>query len=328
MITDASGRAVLIPKKISSIIALRSGALRLLAYLDATKKVIAVEENEKRRTVPYLFANPQLKELPVVGSGNIAEPELLAAYDPDIILVTYLTAGEADELQVKTGVPVVVLDYANFNERRADLYKTLDILGTLINKEERADSLITFIRNTILDLKTRSNKSEINEKVYIGGIAYRGSHGITSTEPHYAPFSLLGLKNVAGGLGEVTSSPRAWLENAFIDVEQLIEWNPDHIFLDVSGRTLWEQDLQNEALRNSLKALQKKNFYMVLPHNWYTTNYENILCNAYYVGKIMYPENFSDIEIKDKCNEIYRVFLGKPIYDSMELKFKMYKKPW
>jgi hypothetical protein len=26
------------------------------------------------------------------------------------------------------------------------------------------------------------------EKVYIGGVAHRGAHGITSTEPDYAPF--------------------------------------------------------------------------------------------------------------------------------------------
>ncbi|MDZ7740428.1 MAG: iron ABC transporter substrate-binding protein [Bacteroidota bacterium] len=325
MITDASGIEVMVPGEINSIIALRPGALRLLAYLGATDKVIAVEENEKRRTVPYLFANPHLKELPIIGSGNIAEPELLASYDPDIILATYLTPGEAAELQSKTGVPVVVLDYADFNERRGDLFKTIEFLGKLIQREERADSLISYIKNTITDLKKRSGKT--NKTVYIGGIAYRGAHGITSTEPHYAPFSLLNLNHVAGGLGEVTSSPRAWIENAFIDIEQLIEWNPDYIFLDAAGRVMWEEDLQKDALQNSLEAFQRENLYTVLPHNWYTTNYENILCNAYYVGKIIYPEAFSDVEIKDKCNEIYRTFLGKPVYDSMAMKFNAYKKP-
>ncbi len=325
-ITDAAGRKVMIPQEINSIIALRAGALRLMAYLDATDKVIAVEENEKRRTVPYLFAKPHVKELPVIGSGNIAEPELLAAHDPDMILVTYLTSGEADELQSKTGIPVVVINYADFNKRREELFSSLQFLGDLLDKKERADSLIAYVKKTISDLEQRTESSANTESVYVGGIAYRGAHGITSTEPHYTAFTLLGLNNAAGHLGEVTGSPKAWLENAFIDIEQLIEWDPDHIFLDAAGRVLWEEDLQKEALQSSLKALQENNLYTVLPHNWYTINYENILCNAYYVGKIMYPESFFDVVIQDKCNEIYRAFLGEPVYDSMEMKFKMYNK--
>ncbi|MCF8235600.1 MAG: ABC transporter substrate-binding protein [Bacteroidales bacterium] len=324
-VTDALGREVMIPEKIETVIALRSGALRLLAYMDATDRVIAVEGNEKRRTVPYLFANPRLKELDVIGTGNLAEPELLAMHQPDLILTTYTTAGEAEELQQKTAVPVVVLDYGDFNENIDRFYNTLDFLGRILNKQKRADSLKTFIEECIVDLDRRTKGLTHRSNVYVGGIAYCGAHGIASTEPRYAAFRMVHANNVAAGLGEVTSSPKAWLENAFIDPEQLIEWNPDKFFLDISGRTVWEEDLQNTALASSLQAIQGNELYTVLPHNWYTINYENILCNAYYIGKVMYPEAFEDIELRKKCDEIYKNFLGKGVYAEMMEAFDAYR---
>lgn len=327
-VTDASGRKVLIPEKIESIIALRSGALRLISYLNATDRVVAVEGNEKKREVPYLFAHPELRELPVIGTGNIAEPELLAAHNPDMILCTYLTAGEAQELQNKTAVPVIVVDYGDLNQRIDTFYKSLQFLGGILGKEKRADSLINYIKRNIEDLHERSlpRNMPVKTNVYIGGIAYRGSHGINSTEPQYAPFRFTNVKNVASELGEVTSSPKAWLENAFIDPEQLIEWNPDRIFLDVSGKVLWSEDLKNEALKNSLTAIRKNELYKVLPHNWYTINYENVLCNAWYVGKVLYPNTFDDIVMKEKANEIYKMFVGKPVYDQMMKKFNAWQR--
>ena len=327
LITDAAGREVMIPDSIESIIALRSGALRLLVYMESTDRVIAVEGNEKKRSVPYLFAHPELRELPVVGAGNLAEPELLASYNPDVIICTYLSSGEADELQQKTGVPVIVINYADFNENRQNFYKTLEFLGKILGNESRADNLITYIEISIADLKKRSRAAEPKHKdVYVGGIAYRGAHGIASTEPQYAPFAMLGAKNTAGKLGEVTSSPKAWLENAFIDIEQLIKWDPDIIFLDAAGRSVWEEDLQRNALQSSLTALKNQQVYSVLPHNWYTINYENILCNAFFIGKVLYPEEFEDIEIREKCNEIYGMFLGTSVYDNMMEKFEAYRR--
>jgi len=115
-ITDMSGRKVIIPRDINKIIALKSGALRLICYLEANDKVIGIEENERRRITPYLLAHPELRKLPIIGSGNAPEAELVAALRPDLIICTHNTIGEADELQQKTGIPVINIEYGDFNE--------------------------------------------------------------------------------------------------------------------------------------------------------------------------------------------------------------------
>lgn len=325
-ITDAAGRTVSIPDSIESIIALRSGSLRLLAYLNAIDRVIAVEANEHRRNVPYLYAYPQLRKLPRIGTGNLAEPELISAHQPDIILMTYTTAGEADELQQKTGCPVVVAEYGDFNQNTEQFLSTLEFIGKLLGKKDRAMKLISLINAYKIDLNNRTYAHPSGKKVYIGGIAYRGAHGINSTEPMYAPFRFVNATNVAAELGEVTSSPKAWLENAFIDKEQLIEWNPDMIFIDAAGLQLAGKDLENESFSELLTAKKDNDIYIVLPHNWYTTNFENIICNAYYIGKVLYPESFINIDIEEQSADIYKTFLGVNVYDSMMKQYNAYRR--
>ena len=42
-----------------------------------------------------------------------------------------------------------------------------------------------------------------------------------------------------------------------------------------------------------------------------------MLINAWSVGKTLYPYQFSDIDLRDKCDDILTNFVGKPITDSL-----------
>lgn len=315
-IKDASGRKVYIPDTINSVIALRAGALRLIAYMGLTDRIKYIEGNERRRQVPYLFANPSLRQKDLIGAGNNYDNELLAASSADIIITTFMTAAEADKLQGKTGKPVFVLDYGDLKENSEGFYMSLDLLGQVFYRKKRAEELKAFFRANLDELKLRAKNID-KLKVYVGGVAYRGAHGISSTEPGYPPFKMLSLDNVASSLGEVMSSPVANQENAFIDTEQLIVWDPDYIFLDAAGREIWYNEVDNELLKETITAFKNERLYTVLPYNWYTTNYENVLCNAWFIGKTLDPLAFEHIDIEDKCREIYTFFLGSDVYDEM-----------
>nr|NQU89189.1 ABC transporter substrate-binding protein [Bacteroidota bacterium] len=322
-VIDMHGRTVMIPAKITKIIAINAGMLRLICWLDATEYICAVEGNEKKRQVPYLYAYPELRNLPIIGTRNSAEAELLVAASPDIILSTYITASEADVLQKKTGVPVLAVKYGNFDDGIDTVFSALHFLGNILNKNERADKLTKYIREIIFDLDSRtSNITQNPPSVYVGGIAYRGSHGITSTEPRYPSFRFLNTPNVAGSLDPVMTSPKDMMLNAFIDKEQLIEWNPDFIFLDAGSLYAMKAQMLQEPWLEILKAFEEQNVYSVLPYNWYTTNYSTILVNSYFIGKILYPEAFSDVNPEDKAHEIYGFILGKSVYDQMQARYK------
>lgn len=327
IIKDALGRDVIIPDPVRSAVALRSGALRLISYMDLTSGIGYVEGNEQRRSTPYNIANQRFKELKTIGTGNNFDTELLAAGKIDLIIASYMNAGEADKMEKLTGKPVFVLKYGNLDDQIGDFYNSLLLLGELFNRKGRADSLISYISEIIADCSIRTNDLfSSSVTAYIGGVAYSGSHGITSTVPSYSPFRMVSVKNAAGTLLSSAGTPRRSQGNKFIDPEQLIIWNPDYIFLDMSGSAIWREDLKKPAIARTLKAIKNKNVYTLLPYNWYTINYENILCNTWFIGKVVHPEAFEDIDIEQKCREIYAFFLGRDVFDEMKKLYDPFKK--
>jgi len=323
LLTDSYGRDVLIPDTVESVICLGAGALRLLCYIDVTEKAAYIEGNEKRRTVPYLIANPGLRELDIIGAGNNYDAELLAAGNSDLIIATFMNPDEADKLQKATGKPVFMLNYGNLGSGINDLFNTIGLLGKIFKKGERSDSLIQFITMNIDNCKSRTSWFKDREvTAYIGGVAYSGSHGINATVPDYPPFRISSVRNAAESLNIRMDSSVFSQENLFIDTEQIIKWDPDFIFLDASGISIWQNDLAKPVLAENLKAIRDGRVYTVLPYNWYSINYDNLLCNSWFIGKTVFPEAFSDITIEEKCREIYRFFLGKDIYDEIKVLYK------
>jgi iron complex transport system substrate-binding protein len=290
--------------------------------MQATDLVCGIEYNETRRQVPYLYANPQLTEKPVIGMGNQTDPELLTAMAPDLIFVSYYTVSEADRLQARTGIPVLAINYGNFDDEIETVFEALRFLGQVLERNARAEFLSTYIPETIddLDQRSKSNATGKIPQAYIGGISYRGSHGITSTEPRYPSFRFLNIQNVAASLPAVMTSPRDNMINAFIDPEQLITWNPEYIFLDMSSTT-YSGNMLDEPWIHLLDATRQNKTYTLLPYNWYTTNYSTILVNSYFIGEWLYPEQFKDIDPEQKAREIYTTILGGQAYDSMIEKF-------
>lgn len=320
--TDMLGRKVLIPEHVGSIVALNAGMLRLVCWLDATEYVKGVEYNERRRNVPYLYAYPELRDKPIIGKGNSPDPELLLALAPDVIFSTYINKSQADELQKRTGIPVLAIGYGNFDNEIDTLFRALKYLGSILEKRERAIFLVDYIQSNIQSLKTLSGlaPAETRPSVYVGGIAYRGSHGITSTEPKYPPFRFLNAVNVAESLGTVMTSELDLLTNAFIDKEQLIEWDPEYIFLDMSS-TFYSAESRQENWTTALSATKTNNVFTVYPYNWYTINYSTLLVNSWFIGKVLYPGAFSEVNPEEKAQEIYKTILGRDVYDNMVSQF-------
>lgn len=328
VITDMLGRDVEISLPAKRIVAIGPGALRLVCYVNGASKVVGVENAEKQwpssgRT--YIMAYPELKELPVIGPGgadSAPDAEKLAGVKPDVIFVTYLVdKTKADELQAKTGIPVVVLSYGKFATFDEDVFKSLNIIGKIIGEEKRANEVVEYIKKCQQDLdnRTKDIPDEKKPKVYVGALGMKGGHGIESTQANFPPFKAVNAKNVADETGQKGS--------IMIEKEKLIAWDPDIIFIDENNLNLVKQDYdKNTKFYNSLKAFKEKNVYGFLPYNYYTTNIDTAIADAYWIGKVIYPERFNDIDPAKKADEIYTFFLNKPLYNQMAEIYGGFKK--
>lgn len=325
-IIDMLGRKVKVPEKVEKVVGVGPGALRLLVYMDLVDRVSGVEDVELRPGRPYTFAHSELTDKPIIGPYMGGDSELITVNNPDVIFMAFSSATAADELQQRTGLPVVGLSSGNLRNARDTLFKAFDLIGEITGKTVRADSLKRFIEVEITQLDSLTAGVPFTRKpeAYIGAVSYRGAHGISSTEAYYTPFELVNAINVAGGLREKEPiNPTG----TYVDVEQIIQWNPATLFIDAAGLNLVHSDIEEGTpLASTLKAVKEGDVYTLMPHNWYATNFENVLANAWFVGKILYPQRFSHVDAEKKAREIYRFFLGEDVYKQMKDTYKGWEK--
>ncbi len=335
-VTDALGREIEVPRSPEHVLCSGPGCLRLLTYLEAQDKIVAVDSIETRDSPyearPYAYANPQFStDYEVFGEfrGN-DDPEKILSLEPQpqVIFKTYYGSGyDPVELQQKTGIPVITLNYGDMVDNREDLYQSLETMGLVMGKEKRAQEVMDFFDTSINDLNERTSDVAEEDKIacYVGGIARSGPHGIQSTEPTYPPFLFTNAKNVA-------YDPMN-LSTVEVARENIVDWNPEIIFIDLSSvRSEGENNalyqLQNEVIYRQLGAVKSGEVYGVLPYNYYTQNFGSILADSYYVGKLLYPDRFDDIDVDNKTIEIYTFLVcsgdrenGAEVYESMRTAF-------
>jgi iron complex transport system substrate-binding protein len=326
-LTDTLGRNVTLTKPANRVVAVGPGALRLCCYLGNVDVIVGIEQMDKAdsKGKPYLIANPILSNLPAIGAGgpnNAPDPEKIVAVKPEVIFSTYaLDKAQADNLQSKTGIPVVALSYGKTAVFDSQSYSSIRLIGKVIGQEQRAESVVGYMEKCKFDLDARTKEIPEDKKptTYVGGLGMRGTHGIESTQGNYALFNAVHAKNVVDETGKTGS--------VMIDKEKLIQWNPDKIFLDAGGFELILQDYKkNPTYYNTLSAVKNGELYSQLPYNFYSTNIDTAIADAYYIGKVLYPEKFADIETEKKADEIYKSLLGKEVYYEMAKNHGRFKK--
>jgi iron complex transport system substrate-binding protein len=287
--------------------------------------IVGVDSIEKTKQAvegrAYALANPQFVSFPLIGEyRGKDDPEKIIGIGPQVVFKTATLTEQpasamaaADLLQNRTGIPVVEMPYGDLATEKgtADAFATLRLMGSITGTSARADELIAYINATNADLKKRTADIPASEQktAYVGGVSYAGPHGIVSTEPAYPPFALVNVRNIAGSAGT---------QHADVSKETIVGADPQFIFIDVGTLQVPDGGAITELRTNSafsdLTAVRNKNVYGVLPYNFYSTNYESVLADAYFIGKTIYPDRFSDIDPAVKADEIYTKFVGKPVF--------------
>ena len=314
-ITDSTDRRVEVPEKVESIVCVGVGALRYTCYMGAQDLVIGVEDYEVKPGMSrlYNYVNfDRFKDLPVMGTNGQPYTEEIIELAPDVIVMSKSASVEADDLQAKTGTPVVVVPGSDTTLDQ-NAYDTIRILGELYGKEDRAADLTAYLQEIQKDLDDRTKDIPDSEKpsVYVGGVSFKGHHGFEGTEAGYGPFQLIHARNLADTTGQ---------SGAFnIDLEQVLSWDPDVIFVDFNGMSLIEEDYaKNPDYYNALTAVQEGRVYSQISFRSSASNLETALADAYYAACVLYPAQFADVDPVAKAEEIFEKLLGVNPYADLK----------
>ena len=314
-ITDGAGRQVEVSEKVESIICVGVGALRYTCYVGAADLVVGVEDYEVKPGMSRLYNHvnfDKFKDLPVIGTNGQPYTEEIINLAPDVIVMSAYASVEADDLQAKTGTPVVVVPGSD-TTLDAAAYETIHIMGQLYGMETRATELTDYLQTIQKDLDDRTKDIPESEKpsVYVGGVSFKGHHGFEGTEAGYGPFALIHAKNLADTTGQT---------GAFnIDLEQVLSWDPEILFVDFNGMALINEDYaKNPDYYNALTAVQEGKVYSQISFRSNASNLETALADAYYAACVMYPEQFRDVDPVAKAEEIFETLLGVNPYDNLK----------
>ena len=312
-ITDMIGRQVeIVPGSYQRVVCIGAGALRLYSYVGDVSLLCGVEDidNTTLEERPKMFdgvARPYVMvygdtfaALPSCGVGGpnaqAAEAEKILSCTPDSIVSEYEDTDKAEALQQQGGAPVITL------------------LGQVLGKEARASELLAFVSTETADIQARTAGIAEDSKpaVYICGLGNWGTTNHLMTIESYSTFTVANIKNAVSGLSAKGVQP--------IEAEKFTALGPDMdiMLIDAAAvkniKPLYAED---NGLFDSCKAWQEGKVYLQMAYNAYYTNYEIALANAWFSAKCVYPEQFTDIDMTEKLNEITGAFLGKGIAEEI-----------
>lgn len=313
LLTVSAGR-IEVPAKVETIVTL-GNASRMATYLGLADKMITVTSGDNNDSVvmAYGYYNHDIwADLPVCSSGGYGEinPEVIIEASPDVILCTFEEDIVANIEEQLGGKVVAAPQGTLFAE---DYEHALRVFGEACGVSDRAETVIAFIQECLADLDSRTSSIADDNKptALCAAATFRGGHGIAGVYANNAVFATVNAKDVTVGYIDAQKGVE-------VDKEQVLEWNPDLIVLDASNLGLVENEYaEDPAFFESLNAVKNGELYQ-WPNS--TSNYTNVeipLVNAYYIGSVMFPEAFADVDFETKAEEIFRFFLGHDGYLSV-----------
>lgn len=323
-VTDMIGREVAVqPGTYKRVVCVGAGALRMYCYIGDVNLLAGVEDidntslSERPKMFdsvarPYVMAfDDVFSTLPSCGVGGpmaqAAEAEKILSCNPDIVISEFEDVDKANALQAQLGVPVITLSAGSKGVFDEKFSGSLELLGKIFGKEEKAARLIKYVSDEKAAIEARvANIAEAEKpSVYICGLGNWGTTNHLMTAENYVCLEVAGVKNVVSGLA--IQGVGAIEEEKFIDLGAEM----DIIIMDAAAvkniKPLYAED---QTMFNTCKAWQEGQVYLEMAYNAYYTNYEIALVNTWFIAKTVYPDVFSDVDLTAKTNEVTKMFLG------------------
>ncbi len=330
-VTDMIGREVdIIPGGYRRVVCIGAGALRMYSYVGDVSLLCGVEDIDNITLAerpkmfdtsarPYVLAYGDVfSALPSCGVGGpnaqAAEAEKILSCAPDIVISQYEDVEKEDALQEQLGVPVITLRTGPDGVFADEFRESIELLGKVFMKEERAEQLNSFVaaESAEINARTADIADEDKPAVYICGLGNWGTTDHLMTSQSYKPFEIANIMNVVTDLGK--NGVQSIEEEKFVALGEEM----DVIIIDAAAvKNIKQLMADDPTLFDSCKAWQDGEVYLQMAYNAYYTNHEIALINAWYNAKVAYPEAFEDVDMTVITDRITEMFLGAELADEI-----------
>ena len=307
---DSADRIVTINKPVERIALLNGNLVDKSRALGAIDRIVGIPSSYRDK-IPVMY--PELKDVPLVGSSEEPNYELIIDLDPDVLIQFSSWPVLPDELQEilePAGIKVLGLDFY----RVEVWYKELATLGYILDTEERAEEYSKFFQSWTdrIDEVVKDLEPEEKKTVYFESATKWGTYGGAD----YG-CGTPGLIHASGGIYIYDDRSEY---HFVIDPEDLIDRNPDVIYKGTGaghgGYTLTESELKevrdeimNRPELATVTAVKNGDVYAI---TWGIAGGKGKIFGPVYVAKCLYPEKFEDLEPNDYMKEYLEEWQGIP----------------
>lgn len=304
-VTDATGRALQIPEKVTRVFPAGPPAAIML-YTLAPELLIgwprANRPEEREFLLPDIGSRPEVGR--ITGRGNTANLEVVLALKPDLILDVGSTSDTfvslAERVQGQTGIPYALLD-----GRFTGMPAAYRQLGELIRRRAAGEGFADYTQRTLTTITARIADIAVEKRprVYYA----RGPRGLETGLGGSINVETIELlaRNVAaerpGGLANVS-------------IEQVLVWNPDLI---ITIDQDFAANVRKDPAWRGVAAAQDGRVHLSpkLPFGWVDFPPSvNRLIGLWWLAKILYPERFPE-DLREITRDFYRRFYHVTLSD-------------
>ena len=314
-VKDMAGRDLTISNPVKSIISNNlPGTILLYSLADS---MLIARNNTPSYSEPN-FCTKQYVDLPLIGSwfstNGTRNTEEVIRLKPDLIVSAGNIGGKVVEItdrdQEMLKIPMMLV-----STDLTLLDSTYQLLGKLLNREEKAAELIEFYQKYIplIISETVKMDSANRKRIYIA----MGQNGLLTppaSSLHSQVTKYAGALNVA----EIDLFNREVSGHATVSLEQVIKWAPD-IILTCGIGNISSVEVKNNLLNDrkwaGLTAIKKGQVFEVpaSPYLWLDRPPSiNQIMGVIWLAKLLYPDHFS-YDIKEVTREFYTKFYHREL---------------
>jgi len=312
-VTDMAGRTITIPNNVQKVIA-ASPTMTAMVYMLNPDKLAGLNYQWTDSEIKYV--NNEYRSLPIVGGwfgtqeGNYEE---IISFGPNIIIQDIRGVGDLTMIidrQEKFGtLPVIgVIDNLDITE----IEYSIDFVGKMLGEEAKAGQLIDLAHEYLDKANTISNSIPDNEKKRVYYV--RENEGL-GTAPegsvHTQIVELVGGKNVVD-----LQTGNNLLSRIDVSMEQVIKWNPEII---ITVDESFYENVYTDPRWSNIKAVKEKQVYLSpqSPFKWIDKPFgANTIIGILWTGKVIYPEKYTDINLKEEVKSFYKEYFHYDLSDN------------
>ena len=297
--TDSCGREVTVPTDVRKV-AVSGPLAQMVVFAIAPDRMVGVANAWDETAKEYFDA--KYLDLPLLGQlyggkGELNLETLLAAA-PDVVIDVGEPKGsiveDMDALQEQTGIPFVHID-----AYLAAMDDTYAMLGDLLAMPNEAQGLADYCRYVYDKVKAIADSVEKVNLLYITG--EEGLNVIARGSYHAEVIDML-CNNLA-----VVDEPSSKGTGNEVDMEQILNWNPDAVIF--APGSIYSTVADNENWQ-TIPAIRDGRYYEVPmgPYNWmgFPPSVQRIL-GMQWMAKVLYPDA-ADYDMYETTQTYFQLF--------------------